>query len=71
MPMSLLTSNRLGTSDALLGKQVAKAVSTVGLVLTRCKLLSGQDLVAVGAGEALLVPGGALVRDSALVDHLM
>ena len=65
-----ITSDGLGTTDALLGKEVAKAVSTVGLVLTGCKLLPRQDLVAVGAGEALLMPGGALVCDATLVDHL-
>lgn len=64
------TSDGLGAADALLGEQVPEAVGAVRLVLARGELLPGQDLVTVGAGEALLVPGRALVRDAPLVDHL-
>ena len=63
------TSDWLGTATALLGEEVAEALSAVGLVLAGGELLPGQDLVAVGAGEAVTVPGGRLVGDTTLVDH--
>lgn len=62
-------SDSLGALDALLGKQISEAVGAVRLVLAGRELLARQRLVAVGAGEAVLVPGGTLVRDAALVDH--
>ena len=65
-----LTSDRLSALAALLGKEFPEALGTVRLILTRCELLSGQNLVTVGASEALSVPRGRLVRDASLVDHL-
>lgn len=64
------TGDGLGATATLLGEQLAEAVSAVGLVLTRRKLLSGQDLLTVRAHEAVAVERYALVRDSTLVDHL-
>ena len=66
-----LTSDRLGTAAALLGKQLSKAVSTVGLVLPGRELLASQHLVTVVAGEAVTVPRRGLVCDPTLVDHLI
>lgn len=63
------TSDSLGALDALLGKQVSEAVGAVGLVFATGELLTRQSLVAVRAGETILMPGGALVRNAALVDH--
>lgn len=78
MPVSLLkrdelcaaqTSNGLGALNTFLGEEIPKAFGAVWLLLSAGKLLSGQGLVAVGASEAVLVPGGALVRDATLVNH--
>jgi hypothetical protein len=63
------TSDGFGASDAFLGKEIAKAVSTVWLVVTGRELLSGQSTVAVGADKAVTVEWGTLVRDTSLVDH--
>jgi hypothetical protein len=78
MPVLFLKGNKLGASqscdglgafDALLGKQLSKAVSTVWLLITGSKLLPSQYLLAVGAGEAIPMPWGSLVGDATLVDN--
>ena len=54
-----------GAGRAALGKEIAEAGCAVGLVVLRGELLSGEHDVAVGAGEALAVPGLVLERHSA------
>ena len=65
-----LTRDRFATLAALLSEEIAEALGTVRLLLSGRELLAGQDLVAVGTGEALAVPRGRLVGDAPLVDHL-
>jgi len=67
---SAFTGDWFAAAAALFGEQVAETLSTVRLLLARRELLPGENLVAVGAGEALAVPGRVLVRYSAFVDHL-
>lgn len=62
-------SDGLGAATALLGEEVAEALGAVRLVLAGGELVTGQHLAAVGAGEAVTVPGGSLVGDASLVDH--
>lgn len=78
MPVLFLKGNKLGASqscdglgafDALLGKQLSKAVSTVWLLITGSKLLPSQYLLAVVAGEAFPMPGRSFVGDATLVDN--
>jgi hypothetical protein len=78
VPVALFEGDELGATKsgdgfcataALLSKQVPKAVSAVGLVLTRGELLASKHLVAVAAGEAVTMPGSGLVGDATLVDH--
>ena len=54
-----------GAGRAALGKEIAEAGCAVGLVVLRGELLAGEHDVAVGAGEALAVPGLVLERHSA------
>lgn len=61
--------NRLDAADAFLSEQFSEAVSTEGLLILRGELLSSQHLVALGAGEALTMPWGVLVRYPSLVNH--
>lgn len=70
MPVSVLerdeasaadACDRLGTGSAALGKQLAEAVGTIRLVIPGGEALAGQGSVAVGAREALSVPGFVLV----------
>jgi len=65
-----LACDRLVTGSAPLGEQLSKTVSTVRLVIPGGESLAGEGLLAVGAGEALPVPGVAPVGHSALGDHL-
>ena len=58
------------TSVASFREEFPKAGSTVGLVLARCEPLASQGLAAVGAGEALPVPGVVAVGHPAGGDHL-
>ena len=66
----LLTGDGLHTANALLGELLREAVGTERLLIARSKLLSDQHLVAPGACETFAMPWRALVRYSALVDHL-
>lgn len=66
----ILTGDWLDTADTLLGKLLSKAVGTVRLLVSRSELLSHKHLVAPGARETFAMPWRALVRYSALVDHL-
>lgn len=59
-----LTSNGLATLGALLCKKIPVAVSTVRLLILGGELEAGELLTATGTGEAFLVPGVALIRDS-------
>lgn len=53
----MITANWGGAGGALLGIKVAKAVQTVGEVISGREPLAGQLLLAAGAQEAILVPG--------------
>jgi len=79
VPMSVLERDEAGAadtcdgalaSDAALGKQVAEAVGTVGLLIPGGEALASEGGVAVGAGEALAVPRLVLVRHAARRDDL-
>ncbi len=61
----------LGARCAPFGEQLPEAVGAVGLVVLRRELLSGEHRVAVGAGEALPVPGLVLERHAARRHHLL
>jgi hypothetical protein len=63
------SSNGFGTADALFGKEVSKAISTIRFVFTRSELLSRQNLIAVGASKALFVPRGTFIGNASLVDN--
>jgi len=63
------TSDWLGAAAAFLGEEFAEAVGTVRLVLARRKLLTSQDLLAVGAHETVPMERCALVCDPSFVDH--
>jgi hypothetical protein len=63
-------SNGLGAAAAAFGKQFPVAVSTVGLLVLGCELLTCQQFIAVGTGEAFTVPRCVLVADSTFVDHI-
>ena len=52
----LCTCDGLGAAAASLGEEFPEAFTAVGLLIFGGELLSGQLLVAVGAGEALAVP---------------
>ena len=56
-PRTTGARDRLGAGRAALGKEIAEAGGAVGLVVLRGELLAGEHNVAVGAGEALAVPG--------------
>ena len=66
----MTTCDGLGAGSAPLAEQFTEAVCTVGLVIPGGESLSGQGLLAVGAGEALPVPGVVPVGHPALCDHL-
>ncbi len=66
----MLTSDGLCAPDALLSKEVSKAVGAVWLLFTRCKLLARESALAVGASKAVSVVRGALVCNATLIDHL-
>jgi len=79
MPVASLKGDEPGapnSSDWLtagctpLRKQLTKAISTIGFVISGSKSLSSQGLLAVSTGEALPVPGVVSVCDSSLSDHL-
>lgn len=70
-PRTTYASNRLSTRRASLSKQLSKAVRAVRTLVPRREPLSRQRQVAVGAGEALAVPGLVLVCDATLVDDLV
>jgi hypothetical protein len=55
---------------ALLGKQFAEAVRTVGMLVSRRESLTCQRRLTIGAREAFSVIGLILVGDAALRDHL-
>jgi len=65
-----MTGDGFAAAATLLGEQVAEALSTEGLLLTRRELLASQYLVAVGTRETLAVPRCILVRYPTFVDHL-
>lgn len=65
-----ITCDWFGTAAAAFSKQFPIAVSAVGLLILGGELLSGQQLVAVGAGEAFTVPRHVLVADPTFVNHL-
>ena len=65
-----LTCDGLLARRAALGEQFPEAVGAIWLVLPRCEPLPCEGLVAVGAGEALAVPGVVAVGHAALGDHL-
>jgi len=65
------TGDWLGAGSAALGEQFAEAVGAVGLIVSRGEALAGQRRVAVGAGEALAMPGLVLVRHAARRDDLI
>ena len=52
-----LTCDRLAAGGAPLAEQLPEAVRTVRFVIPGGESLSGEGLLAVGAGEALPVPG--------------
>jgi len=68
----LITCDRLDTSAAFLGEQLAEAVGAERLLLARRELFPSEHLVAVHirTRETLTVPRRILVRYPALVDHL-
>lgn len=66
----LLTCYGLHTRGAALGKQLAKALGTVGLLVTASEALPGQRDVAVGASEALAMPGLILIGHATRSDDL-
>lgn len=80
MPLALLkgdvfapsqTTNRGGAGGTLLGIKVAKAVQTVGKVISGREPLAGQLLLAAGAQEAILVPGLVTVGHPTSGDGLL
>ena len=68
--MDNLTCDRLGAGGTPLGEELSEALGAVGLVVPGCEPLTGQRLDAVGAGEALPVPGLVAVGHTALSDDL-
>ena len=68
--MRFFTCDRLFARCASLGEELPEAVGAVGLVFPGGEPLPGQGLLAVGAGEALAVPGVVAVGHAALGDHL-
>jgi len=78
VPMSVLKRNKLcpaksrdwlGAANALLGEEISEAVSAIWLFISRCKLFTCQNLVAVGATEAFAMPRSPFVGHAALVDN--
>jgi len=78
VPVTVIKRNELGSTqpsdrfraaDALLSKELSKALRAVRLLILGGELFSGQHLVALRAHEALAMPWGVLVGDSSLVDH--
>ena len=68
----IITKNLALISEFLpsFGEKFSEAVGAVWLVVPAGKPLSGQRLLAVGAGEALPVPGVVPVGHPTLGDHL-
>lgn len=64
------TTDWRSAGGALLGIQVTKAVEAVGKVITRCKALTRELLLAAGAQEAILVPRLVMVGHSSSGDRL-
>ena len=64
-PRAAGARDRFGAGRAALGEEIAEAGGAVGLVVLRRELLAGEHDVAVGAGEALAVPGLVLERHAA------
>ena len=64
------TCYRLGACVAPLGEELGEAVRAVGELLPRGEPLARQRLGAVGAGEALSVPGVVSISHPACCDHL-
>lgn len=64
-------SDGLGAGSAPLGEEFSEALRAVRLLVTGCEPLSGQGGVAVGAGEALAVPGLVLVGYATLRNDLV
>jgi len=80
VPMAVLERDKLGATDssdglvaceAPLGKQLAEAFSAIRLLVAGGEALAGQALGAVGAGEALPMPGLVLIGDASASDHLV
>jgi len=61
----------LSAANALLGKLLREAVGAERLLIARSELLPDQHLLTPGTRETFTMPRGALVRYSALVDHLL
>jgi len=64
------TSDWLHAVVTFLGKEFSIAISTVRLVILRCKLLTSQCLDTVSASEAVTMPRRVLVCDTTLRYHL-
>lgn len=63
------TGDWLGAVAAFPCKQLSEALGAERFVVFRGKLLPGEKLIAVGAGEAVTVKRCVLVGDAAFVDH--
>lgn len=79
VPVPVLKGDELGAADAgdglvaseaALGKELAEAVGTVGLVISAGEAGAGQAGLTVRACEALPVPWFVLVCHSSTGDHL-
>lgn len=64
-------SNGLGACGASFSEEFAEAFSAVRILVTRCKPLSSEGGVAVGASEALTMPWIFLVSHTSLSDDLI
>jgi len=64
------TGDGFGARRAPLGEELAEAVGAVGFVVSAGEPLTRQGLFAVGASEALPVPGVVAVSDAALRNNL-
>jgi len=69
-PSSPNTGDWFAACSAPLGEEFSKAVSAVGFVIPGSESLASQRLLAMGAGEALPMPGVVAISNSALCNHL-
>lgn len=68
---STQTTDGCSAGGTLLGIKVAKAVETIGKVISRCESLSRQLLLAAGAQETVLMPGLLTVSHTSSGDCLL